>query len=187
MSPTIAPAFASFRQKYPEISLRLLTGTRLFRLEYGEAHVAIRAGAAPDHPDNVVQKFITKNVGLYAAQSYVDHYGIPHTLRDFGNHGFVGEDGPSGAPFLKWIEDNVPTHNIIFRVSDHRIMEDAVQAGVGIGFLPKDQAQDMADMVEVLPAKEEWRVPLWLVTHMDLHRTAKLQAFLNHMKDHFVA
>ena len=34
----------------------------------------------------------------------------------------------------------------------------------------------------VLPPSEEWSVPLWIVTHADLHRTAKVQAFLAHVK-----
>jgi DNA-binding transcriptional LysR family regulator len=39
-------------------------------------------------------------------------------------------------------------------------------------------------MVEILPPLEDWRVPLWLVTHVDLHRTAKVQAFLKHLKEY---
>ena len=46
------------------IVARYLTGDRLFRLEYGEAHVAVRAGAAPDQPDNVVQPFVTQDFTL---------------------------------------------------------------------------------------------------------------------------
>ena len=30
----------------------------------------------------------------------------------------------------------------------------------------------------------EWESRLWLVTHMDLHRTTKVQAFLRYLKDH---
>jgi hypothetical protein len=34
-----------------------------------------------------------------------------------------------------------------------------------------------------MPPKEEWAAPLWLVTHVDLHRTAKVQALLAHLKE----
>jgi DNA-binding transcriptional LysR family regulator len=37
-------------------------------------------------------------------------------------------------------------------------------------------------LIEVLPPREEWTSQLWLVTHVDLHRTAKVQAFLAHLK-----
>lgn len=49
-SPLMVGALQSFREAHPEIVVRYLTGTRLFRLEYGEAHVALRAGSAPQEP-----------------------------------------------------------------------------------------------------------------------------------------
>ena len=54
LSPLLAPALGEFQIANPDVVIRYLTGDRLFRLEYGEAHVAIRAGSAPDQPDNVV-------------------------------------------------------------------------------------------------------------------------------------
>jgi len=32
--------------------------------------------------------------------------------------------------------------------------------------------------------KPEWTVPIWLVTHVDLHRTGKVQAAVQHLKKH---
>jgi hypothetical protein len=34
----------------------------------------------------------------------------------------------------------------------------------------------------MLPPLEEWSAKIWLVTHMDLHRTAKVQSFVRHLK-----
>jgi hypothetical protein len=34
----------------------------------------------------------------------------------------------------------------------------------------------------MLPPLEEWTAKIWLVTHMDLHRTAKVQSFVRHLK-----
>ena len=34
----------------------------------------------------------------------------------------------------------------------------------------------------VLAPNQEWSVPIWLVTHVDLHRTAKVQAMLRCIK-----
>jgi len=38
-------------------------------------------------------------------------------------------------------------------------------------------------LTEVIPSLDEWSAPLWLVTHVDLHRTTKVQAFLRFIKD----
>ena len=71
LAPRMAPLLVAFQQAHPDVLIRYLTGERLFRLEYGEAHVAIRAGNAPDQPDNVVQPFVRQRMGLYASKDYV--------------------------------------------------------------------------------------------------------------------
>ena len=35
----------------------------------------------------------------------------------------------------------------------------------------------------MLPPLEDWTARVWLVTHMDLHRTAKVQSFVRFLKD----
>lgn len=184
LSALLAPVLQRFQTQYPEVIIRFLTGDRLFRLEYGEAHVAIRAGAAPDQPDNVVQPFVKQAIGLYAARTYVDNYGVPKDESDFAGHVFVGhDDAQSRAPFNKWLRARVPEDAIRFRSIDVWSMEAAVRAGTGIGFLPVLQAQGDPDLIEVIPSRDEWSGPLWLVTHVDLHRTTKVQAFLTHLKE----
>lgn len=184
LAPRLAPVLTAFQVQHPDVVVRYLTSERLFRLEYGEAHVAIRAGTAPDQPDNVVQPFVRDAMGLYASQSYVDLNGWPNSIEDCEGHRFVGHDSDeSRAPFNRWLAARVPRTKVTFRSSDVRTLEQAILAGAGIGFMPVTQAQHHASLVEVLPREEEWSAPLWLVTHVDLHRTAKVQAFLTFLKD----
>jgi len=183
-SPELTPVLASFRATYPEISIRYLTGQRLFRLEYGEAHVAIRAGKAPDQPDNVVQKFRRQSAHLVAARDYLAQHGQPGDEDDLAGHWFVGpEDKASRAPYNQWLAGAVPEDRVIFRTSTARNNVDAILSGVGIGFVGLGELERHPDLVEVLPSQQEWGGQLWLVTHVDLHRTTKVQAFLKHLKD----
>ncbi len=183
LGPLLTPILQSFQAAHPDVIIRFLTGERLFRLEYGEAHVAIRAGAAPDQPDNVVQPFFRQRMGMYAAQAYVDRYGAPQSEADLPSHKFVGHDREdSRAPFFVWLRERVPPEAIWFRATDTWSMESAVCAGAGIGFLPVIEARKVEGLIEVLPSLDIWSGPLWLVTHVDLHRTAKVQAFLTHLK-----
>jgi DNA-binding transcriptional LysR family regulator len=183
-SPELTPVLASFRATYPEISIRYLTGQRLFRLEYGEAHVAIRAGKAPDQPDTVVQKFRRQSAHLVAARDYLAQHGQPGDEDDLAGHWFVGpEDKASRAPYNQWLAGAVPEDRVIFRTSTARNNVDAILSGVGIGFVGLGELERHPDLVEVLPSQQEWGGQLWLVTHVDLHRTTKVQAFLKHLKD----
>lgn len=183
-SPELTPVLASFRAAYPEISIRYLTGQRLFRLEYGEAHVAVRAGKAPDQPDNVVQKFIRQSAHLVASRGYIAQHGQPAGEEDLADHWFVGpEDKASRAPYNQWLADAVPAERVIFRTSTARNNVDAILSGIGIGFVGLGEMERHPDLIEVLPSQEGWGGQLWLVTHVDLHRTTKVQAFLKHLKD----
>lgn len=184
LAPLLTPILAEFREAHPNVVLRYLTGNRLFRLEYGEAHVAIRAGTAPQDPDNVVQSLLRQRVGLYAAPSYVARKGVPKGAEDFVDHHFIGaDDEDSRAPFHQWLREKVPLENIVFRSTDMRSLQIAVLEGVGIGFLAKWEASRNPDLIEVYPPSEDWEAPLWLVTHMALHRTTKVQAFLEFLKE----
>lgn len=180
----LVPVLARFQTEYPAVILRFLTDMRVFRLDYGEAHVAIRAGAAPEEPDNVVQPLVRMRTGLYAARSYVERHGLPTSEADLTAHSFVGADSAeSRAPFNRWLRAIVPIENIRFRATEMAAMESAIRAGIGIGFLSAFKAAEDPDLVEIMPPRPEWDAPLWIVTHVDLHRTRKVQAFLAVLKD----
>ncbi len=183
-SPRLTPTLVRFQDKYPDIIVRYLTGERLFRLEYGEAHVALRAGRAPDNPDNVVQPFISQPISLYASDAYIKRFGKPESLEDLSGHRFVAHDNfESRAPFTRWLHERVTPDQIIFRATDARILRDAMCAGVGIGFLSTWEAERYSNLQQVFEPLEEWQGRLWLVTHVDLHRTTKVQTFLKFLKE----
>ncbi|WP_170787338.1 LysR family transcriptional regulator [Ruegeria lacuscaerulensis] len=184
LAPLIVPVLSAFQRLHPDLIVRYLTGDRLFRLEYGEAHVAIRAGSAPDQPDNVVQPFMRQEVGLYASTSYLEQHGRPAGIEDFPNHYFVStDDENSRAPFSKWLRETVPVERITFRCTNNFCIREAVLSGAGIGFMARWEAARDPNLVEVIEPLPEWFGNLWLVTHVDLHRTTKVQAFLSYLKE----
>lgn len=184
LAPLVVPVLTRFQQTHEGLIVRYLTGDRLFRLEYGEAHVALRAGNAPEQPDNVVQPFMELDVGLYASRAYAGRWGLPESVGEFAGHRFVGADNEnSRAPFARWLRANVPAGSITFRCTDERSLKEAVLAGCGIGFLARWEAARHDDLVEVMDPLPEWAGRLWLVTHVDLHRTNKVQTFLKFLKE----
>ena len=186
MSPMMVPVLTAFQQSYPKVLIRYLTGDRLFRLEYGEAHVALRAGPAPEQLDNVVQSLAEVTVGLYASTDYIAAHGKPERVEDYPKHRFIGhDDSSSRAPHYIWLRENVPEAAITFRCTESHVAEAALLAGSGIGFLPASQGEAHPDLTCVHPPMPEWTGPLWLVTHVDLHRTSKVQALLAFLKQHF--
>ncbi len=179
----LIPVFSAFQDAHPAVVIRFLTDMRLFRLDYGEAHVAIRAGGPPQEPDNVVQPLVTIRMGMYASRGYVARHGMPEGPASFPHHRLISADSSDNrAPFYRWLRDTVPTECLTFRVTEPAASEAAVKAGLGIGFVAVRDAAPDPDLIEVMPPRPEWESPLWIVTHVDLHRTLKVQSFLSCLK-----
>jgi DNA-binding transcriptional LysR family regulator len=180
----LTPVMVSFQEKFPDVRVRFLTDMRVFRLDYGEAHVAIRAGNGPEEPDNVVQPLTRMKAGLYATRSYVERFGKPASEAEFTGHRFVCTDAEvTRAPFHRWLRATVHPDQIAYAATEPAALEQAVRQGAGIGFMMSFRASDDPNLVEILPARTDWDSLLRIVTHVDLHRTRKVQAFLGHLKD----
>jgi DNA-binding transcriptional LysR family regulator len=159
------------------------TSEDLARLEYGEAHVALRAGPRPDHPDYVVSSFGGVSFNLYAHDSYVARSGLPARPDDMSGHTFVLPDVPEGRlPFGLWIKEHLRPEMIAMTSRDIWVMGEAISAGIGIGFMGDHEAGQRGNLQAVLPPNPDWAVPSWIVTHLDLHRTEKVQAMLDCIK-----
>jgi len=183
LSPVLIPILTDFQHDYPEIRLQFLTDERVFRLEYGEAHVAIRAGSQPSEPDNVVQMLVTQSMALVASDSYIARFGMPTDEDDLKNHFFVSHvEEPHRAPFFRWLHEKVGPSRMVLRATDMRVMTDAIVSGAGIGFISELELPLYPSLKRVIPSPAEWTVRLWLVTHVDLHRSVKVQTFLSHLK-----
>ncbi|MEO0746199.1 MAG: LysR family transcriptional regulator [Pseudomonadota bacterium] len=182
LTDLILPAILEFRRRHPKTRVRVTTGDELARLEFAEAHVALRVGSKATNEDYVVQPFCTLDFSLFAHRGYIDRFGKPEG-HDLTGHALVGNpDADSGAPFEVWIARNVDPEQLVLVSANPKVLEDAVRSGEGIGFMPVAYAQTLPDLEQVVPALPEWQVQSWLVTHVDVHRTDKVQSMLGCLK-----
>ena len=54
-------------------------------------------------------------------------------------------------------------------------LEKAVIDGMGVGLFLTFLALENKDLELVMPLVDKWKSNLWIVTHLDLHRTAKVK------------
>ena len=177
-------SIATFRQKNANCKVTVTTTEDLERLEYGEAHIALRAGLKPEHPDYVVQSLGTVSLNLYGSQSYLSRFEAPPSAEELEQLAFVmPPDSARGLAIWAWIKARVPEPKIAIEANDPMVIKEAVFAGLGLGVLSEIDAAESGELFAVLPAQEDWKIPLWLVTHVDLHRTAKVQEMLALLKE----
>lgn len=173
----VIPRLIPLMARHPDLRLTYVTEARLFRLDAGEAHVAIRAGPEPTEPDYVVRAMGRISHVIYAAQSYLDRHG---PLEDPRAHRFV-LPGPAsrGAPFMRWLSERIGPENVLVSANEAGARAAVIRAGLAVGPLPEAMAGGLVPALS-LP---EWDSRLWLVTHVDLHRTPKVQAALAALRD----
>ena len=172
----LMPALTALMSRYRDLRVTYLTDSRLFRLSTGEAHIAIRAGTKPADPDYVVQRLSRIEGRLYAAPAYLAQFGdAPRPAQ----HRFVGLGEPGhNAPYARWLRANVDPANVVLATGEVTAMEAVIRAGLAIGILPATRSKGLVP----LDWPFEWGSDLWLVTHVDLHRTAKIQAVLTELR-----
>ena len=182
VTSTFLPAINAFCAEHPQVRVRYICSDTLLKLEYGEAHIAFRVGPKPKDPDNIVRPYRTISMGLYATAAYAEQHGIPKSSAEYKDHYFVGSDSEvPRAPFLLWMRENVPRECIRFTSNEGSVLKQIILDGNGIGFLSAMTAAEHTGLIEVCRPEPNWSVPIWIVTHVDLHRSAKVQGLLKHL------
>lgn len=173
----VMPRLTALMQRHPGLRVTYATDVRLFRLDAGEAHIAIRGGAEPTEPDYVVRPLGRLHHVLYASEDYLDRHG---PVGDPRAHRFAlpGPDA-RGAPYMRWLQDRIGPENIALIASEAAAREAVIRAGLAIGPLPESLSTGLLPAISL----REWDSTLWLVTHVDLHRTPKVQAALAALRD----
>lgn len=176
LTDLVMPRLVPVMARHPGLRLTYLTDVRLFRLDTGEAHVAIRAGAQPTEADYVVREMGLAQHVLYASPGYVERHG---PIEDPRRHRFAlpGTEG-RGAPFMQWLQDRITPENIVLISNEPAAREAVIRAGLAAGPLPPGRTEGMVSVLSM----PEWDSQLWLVTHVDLHRTPKVQAALSALR-----
>lgn len=175
-------AINHFLAENPDATVQSRVTTKALKLEYGEAHVAIRAGSKPTDPDYVVLPLAPMQSGLYAHRSYADSVGTIGSLETLSQLRYVGITRSAPIGPYTWLEKHVPSVDYNFLSGNFHSRLQAIVAGVGAGFMPMSHAATLEDMVLLYPVNRALRTRLWLVTHGATHRSAKVQAFVTSLR-----
>ena len=146
-SPGLAPLefprlLARIVERYPGIAIELRMTTRVVDLVGDGIDLAIRGGQLHDS-SLVVRKVSPSDIGVFAAQSYLDRHGRPRRPAELQRHACLMFGGPEGK--MPWRlrgpegEITVPVTGPI-TCDDMAFLRDACSAGLGIAMLPLEVA-----------------------------------------------
>ncbi|WP_126452906.1 LysR family transcriptional regulator [Sulfuriflexus mobilis] len=175
----LLPHIVSFCRTYPGIELNLSVENSFLDLSLREADVAIRSTTTP--PETAVGRRLC-NLGatIYGASQYLDdHSGA--TLEEYAwlmpqkNQGWFSAN--------QWLAQHHPEASVVFRSNTLLALFEAVKQGLGVAPLPFFLADPEVGLKRVLAPPKEFTSELWLLTHPDLRRTARVRAFVEFLRE----
>ncbi len=173
------PRLARFCERYPGLEPRLLATGELLDVSRREADVAIRCDNNP--PETLVGKRLySYRMTVYAAEGYLDSRDLAAEPASGRWLGFAVGEGvyPDWARETEFAK--VPAWGVFSELSSQVA---AVQAGLGLAILPCFVGDTTPGIVR---ATERPPVPsrdIWVLTHRDLRRTARVRAFMDFATD----
>ena len=171
----LLPHLLAFARAYPDIELDLISTYSHLSLSRREADVAIR----------VAEKVPETLIGHRIARIFQSFY-IATELYE----ALDGVIDPEGHPWVGWENqewnqyqflDRFPNAQIRYRTNSALVMIDAVKAGFGIGALACYHGDAEPGLRRIVSFAEEVRLSMWLLTHPDLRRAARVRLFMDFM------
>jgi len=170
----------AFHERYPEIDLEVIGGSRVVSLAKREADLALRYGS-PKDSELVARRVARLTFGLYASPAYREKLkaGQPPVLIGFDeNSEFIAE--------AKWLEEQFGNRRFSFRSSSQTTQAAAARAGYGIALLPKYVVKSHEPgLVEVALKGDLPERDVWLIIRRDLTKVPRVRAVADYLVELF--
>jgi DNA-binding transcriptional LysR family regulator len=174
--PLVCKHVAEFRARHPEIVPEFTIASAMANLTRREADMAIRP--VPDPPEHLVARRIAGIAhALYASPNYLARHKAP----ELGCHDWIElEDTVAPTVIGRWLREHVRSCKVVLTVDALAALRDAAHAGLGLTVLPcylGDCDDGLRRVVVTHPDLP--RSALWLLTHDDLRRTARVRTAMD--------
>lgn len=170
---------ARFRKAHPGITVELVIDNRVLSLSRREADIALRV-MRPKEGDLYGRKLADIAWSVYAGKALATKLPPLREMR-FERLPMIGwEAGVTGINTADWLSLHGAEDSFVYRTSSLVNQLVAAKAGIGVAVLPCYLGDPEADLVRLVPQP----IPaldreLWIVTHADLRRTARVRAFFD--------
>lgn len=179
---------AAFRRAHPGIVVELAIDNRVLSLSRREADVALRP-RRPKEGDLWGRKLCHVAWAVYGSRSAVGALAakgeIPVSKDKLAHLPLVGWSvGTAGIGAADWLRDGVREDAVVYRSSSLVNQMAATKAGLGFSILPCYLGDPEPDLSRLWPDPiPDLSRELWIVTHADLKRTARVRAFFDIVGD----
>lgn len=175
---------AHIRELAPELTLVVVATDSISDLRRREADIAIRH-VRPTEPELIGRLAVEMTAHFYAASTWVARHGRPRTVADIGEVDLLGFE-----PVERFVE-HLCNAGITVTPDQCRIVSanavalwEMTRRGLGVGMMLSECAERMPGMVRLLPDHPGTSVPVWLITHRELHTSKRVRLVFDAIAEH---
>lgn len=181
LAPFIAPMLRAFRKAHPEIVTEVFISNAFLTLTRRDADVALRPSSQPG--DALVGRKVAEVAfAVYGVKALAAQLASKRaSLETLDWVGFDESIAHIGA--ARWLAARVPSERVVHRSNSILAIEEAARAGLGLAVIPCYQGERAPNLVRVSDTIPEAMTPIWLLTHRDLRRVARVRVFLDFMAE----
>jgi DNA-binding transcriptional LysR family regulator len=176
MFSLLSGPLARFRQRHPHILIDLLVTNQVLDLSRHDADIAIRPTQKPD-AGFVGRKLRDIQFAIYAAKSR--RSDTPGNWRESDWVGVT--DSLHRSPIGSWFEQHLHAHQVVIRCDSLVAVRACAEEAMGMALLPCELGDQSPLLERIENAPVDLKTGLWLLTHPDLARSAKVSAFMDHL------
>jgi len=182
MTDLVSADITKFATQHPEIQLEFVGDNNLLNLHRREADIAIRVTHKP--PDTLWGRKLTEqSAGYYAASSWLE-------TSSFGQGDLSAElplisFGSWPTPIPKQLSLTCPNVQIVARSDDMVTAMQMVRAGLGITRMPRVLGDNLDGVTRITAFPWEPYFPIWMLTHGELRKVPRIEAFMRHIGAQF--
>ncbi|MBL5966492.1 LysR family transcriptional regulator [Lelliottia amnigena] len=185
----LLPLVKPFRERYPEVSLSLVSSETFINLIERKVDVAIRAGTLTDSSLRARPLF-TSYRKMIASPSYLARYGNPTNVDDLNQHICLGFTEPVSLNTWPIAGSDGQLHEIISGLSSNsgETLKQLCLSGNGIACLSDymiNKELERGDLVEILADKRlPVEMPFSAVYYSDRAVSTRIRAFVDFLSEH---
>ncbi len=171
---------ASFRQEHSRIAIELALTNHRLNLTKRDADVAIRPAKEPPAP-LIGKRVADVGFAVYGAGTYLENRSADPLAAD--HTWLAGDEVLANAPVASWMRRHVPDAQVAFRADSFVSLYQAAVAGLGLAALPCCLGDPDPALMRLQAPMDDLETGLWVLTHLDLGRAARIRAFIKHMEE----
>jgi DNA-binding transcriptional LysR family regulator len=184
MAYLLPQALADFAGAHPGIEVEVVENSALLDLSRRQADVALRISQqVPEH-------WVGRQLGRVRYKVYAKR-GVPGLPQRKTPLATLLAKAPWVAlerevatnRFARWMQIHIPSEQVRLRVDIFNSLVSMLRTGLGVGVLPTFIEPSEPELIPISPEIDELTTPLWILTHPDLRRTARIQAFMQLVGD----